>query len=817
MKKMMVFLALLLCLTGCTGEIGLSSESRAPTPMPLQSQAASAAANLTLLVNPPVGTSANVRIALEIIDEITGMEEHSRVFTLKRTAQGQYTIDLTPAVGTILYYRFVRMDPDASPEVTPLGEPAYRRAAIMGSETLEDTIAGWEDAPYSGGTGRITGTVESSESGQPLGEMVVYGGGQSTFTDQYGQFQFNGLQPGYHRITVLSPSGAFHTVQQGAYVDVYSATPTSFAMPPAAPVQVAFQVTVPADTLPGSQVRVLGSSQQLGFRFSADGPGELASALAAPTMYMVDETHYILVTTLYAGMDLRYKYTLGNGIWNAEHDPAGSYVTRQIIVPESDLVLEDSVSTWHGDNQSTVRFHVTVPSNTPSEDDISLQLDPSSGLEAIPMWELGENEWYYILYSPLAPGDSISYRYCRSQRCGSADDARTTGANPEPRTVEISTRAQNVEDRVDLWQWWGLAGETSTVVAPEISPRAGMHVGVAFLPVYSPVWNYTWHGILTQLANLSVNSVILTPSWSISGTNPTPLFQLDPARSPLMDELIRISESLVSEGIVVSLQPHLLPASGQMQDWWQTGSLDRAWWNVWFEQYEAFLLNYAAIAEDISAQSLVLGGAELAPALPGGLLPDGSPSNVPQDAADRWAQLIRAVRQIYHGTLVFELDFTGNVDAPGFLTACDEVQLYWHPPLAEGAERTVADLQAVAGSYLDRIQAVPALRAIPIRLVVEYLSIDGGASACAGAPDGRCRSAGEFDQGAPVDADLDVNLTEQAQAINAVLLALLTHDEITGFYVARYDPGAALQDKSASVHGKPAADVLWYWYPRLAP
>jgi hypothetical protein len=25
----------------------------------------------------------------------------------------------------------------------------------------------------------------------------------------------------------------------------------------------------------------------------------------------------------------------------------------------------------------------------------------------------------------------------------------------------------------------------------------------------------------------------------------------------------------------------------------------------------------------------------------------------------------------------------------------------------------------------------------------------------------------------------------------------------------------ALQDKSASVHGKPAADILWYWFPRL--
>jgi hypothetical protein len=30
-----------------------------------------------------------------------------------------------------------------------------------------------------------------------------------------------------------------------------------------------------------------------------------------------------------------------------------------------------------------------------------------------------------------------------------------------------------------------------------------------------------------------------------------------------------------------------------------------------------------------------------------------------------------------------------------------------------------------------------------------------------------------------------------------------------------YYPPAALRDKSASVHGKPAADILWYWFPRM--
>ncbi|MCK7530752.1 MAG: hypothetical protein MZV63_06760 [Marinilabiliales bacterium] len=38
---------------------------------------------------------------------------------------------------------------------------------------------------------------------------------------------------------------------------------------------------------------------------------------------------------------------------------------------------------------------------------------------------------------------------------------------------------------------------------------------------------------------------------------------------------------------------------------------------------------------------------------------------------------------------------------------------------------------------------------------------------------------------------------------------------VSGVVSRGYFPPAALQDKSASVHGKPAADLLWFWFPRL--
>jgi hypothetical protein len=38
---------------------------------------------------------------------------------------------------------------------------------------------------------------------------------------------------------------------------------------------------------------------------------------------------------------------------------------------------------------------------------------------------------------------------------------------------------------------------------------------------------------------------------------------------------------------------------------------------------------------------------------------------------------------------------------------------------------------------------------------------------------------------------------------------------VSGFVSRGYYVPAALQDKSASIHGKPASDLLWYWFPRL--
>jgi hypothetical protein len=116
----------------------------------------------------------------------------------------------------------------------------------------------------------------------------------------------------------------------------------------------------------------------------------------------------------------------------------------------------------------------------------------------------------------------------------------------------------------------------------------------------------------------------------------------------------------------------------------------------------------------------------------------------------------------------------------------------------------------VDGSLL----STPELANKPLVLSVEYLSVDGGATGCL-ASAGGCLPPSAFDAGAEGAPSLPVDLVEQANAFNAVLLGVYPRPEISGVFARRYHPAAALQDLSASVNGKPARDVLWYWYSRM--
>ena len=798
-------------LAACGAARGPSGPAPLEEPPTTPSPVAEVTFHLTVGAASPPGTA----ISLQLLDEVSGIGNNTIDLPLRVEADGTWTTRITPPVGSVLRYHYQRQGPTVSEEWTAFGEPAhYRMAVVTGSMSVSDVLAAWAAEPFVGSPGRIIGTITEASTGGPLQDVLVTAGGLASFTDSQGAFRLDGLPAGLHTLAVLSPTGAHLPIQQGAVVASESATPASLALTPSQPVQVSFEVTVPSDTPPGSVVRLIGNTRILGDTFAVLPGGQSVDIAQGLPMVMVDSTHYLALATMYTGTDLRYKYSLGDGLWNAERDEEGALRTRQLVIPAHDLIVSDVVATWHAAEGESIPFFVTAPGGTPATDAVSLELSASGWASPLPMWPLGNGEWTYILHGPTTSDPSLHYRYCRNQQCNQADDADTSGPQAEGRPLHPSSPPADI---ITAWSWWDPAAGGATVVAPEIVVRPDFEAGYEVLAPFSPTWSSLIGTGLAEMAAGGANAVILSPSWSVGPVSTTPRLAFDPARAPFVGDLLRQAEGARKLGLVVSIPPRLVEPAGAIDLWWAGSPRDGAWWTVWFDEYRSFALGYAQAAEAAGAAKLVLGGAEVVPALPGGVLSDGTPSRVPGDAETRWRILLNEIRDVYHGRLAWELDFGATLQGrPPFLDAVDELHIAWHAPLGQGDDLTSDAMQAEAYRLLDTLLvSESSLQGRPLFLSVEYLSVNGGATGCAPAPDGSCRPPSSFDSGAVVDPDLPVDLAEQSAAIIAVLRPPYGRETIQGFYVAGFHPAVALQDKSTSVRGKPAQQMLGYWYPRI--
>jgi hypothetical protein len=252
---------------------------------------------------------------------------------------------------------------------------------------------------------------------------------------------------------------------------------------------------------------------------------------------------------------------------------------------------------------------------------------------------------------------------------------------------------------------------------------------------------------------------------------------------------------------------------------WAAAPRTEAWWQTWFDHYRAFVINYADLASQSGAQSLILGGDWVEPALPGGVLPDGNtPSGVPSDAETRWRSILAEVRSHFRGTLLWALPYDQEyVDTPlGFLNDIDGIYLLWSLKLSSSSNPNKTDLANEAGRLMDtNVSPLASLIGKPIIIAMAYPSVDGAANGCLVSESDGCLYWTEFSQPNPTETSAPVNLQLQADIYEAMLTAVNARQWVGGIVSRGYYPPTILQDKSASVHGKPAADILWYWYPRL--
>lgn len=804
------FLGTLIFLTACSlvqpieiTPVIIPSPSNTPQPSLL--------AEFSFEVKTPPRTPTGANVILEVLDDVTGLAINPTRFSLVLKEPNIYTLRISFALGSVIKYRYIREGTPPAIEYTSQGKQVrYRMLVVSESKAISDQVIAWNDIPYQGVFGRIQGIVVDANSGSPLPDIFVVASGISTTTSADGSFLLEGITPGLHNLIAYSLDGSYKPYQQEAVVAVNSMTPASIKLTSSSYVNIAFIVHPPKDSLSGIPIRMLGDIFDLGNTFSDLNGGLSTIASRAPLLTSLSDGNYSIKLRLPIGLNLKYKYSLGDGFWNAEQTSDGRFCLRQLIVPSTDATVEDTIITWKTNNQAPILFNLDAPLNTPSGDTISIQFNPFGWTEPIPMWPLGNNRWTYILYSPLHLFPGFEYRYCRNDQCEFYDNANDKKFS----SVKSSSTPQTINDSIPIWELWLPVDQPTTIIGADISPRTtSFFTGVEFLSEYDPTWQPYIAKALDTIQGIGSNSVILTPTWTHISNNP-PVLEPVPGKDLTWEEISQIAYWSHQRGLNIILFPqtHFLTPSNL---WWQNASRDESWWLSWFDRYETFILNYAQIAEKIGAKAFILGEPGALPALPKSELSATDSSDLPEYLKQRWQNLVRSVRSRYKGILIWATPFSTKLQAPSFVDEVDQVYIILSAPLSKSSNYSQADLDKNAIQLLDTdVKAFRESIGKPIIIGLEYPSIKSAGMGCISVGS-ECKLFSDVNLLLDHSSNILLDMQEQARIYSSLLNAINNRTWINGVISRGFYPPVAQQDKSASIHGKPASDILWYWFPRL--
>ena len=777
-----------------------------PTPRPYT--------QVTLRVRIPPNTPIHQGIYLTEVDELTGLTVNPQRHAMERVDEGLYQVTLTLPLHGVLTYRYERRTPEGRfvQEHRLSGPPVrYRVLRASGPMLVEDVVARWTDTPYIGpAPGRLQGRVLDMNTGQPVAHALVFVGGYQMLTNALGQYVVEGLPPGLHNVVVMDLDGHYRLFQQLAEIASNATTPADIPLRPARQVTVKFEVYPPAHTPAGAPIRLAGHWYFLGNTFGDLRGGLSVAPGRAPQLQRTESGMYTLSLQLPAEEELRYKFTLGDGLLNAELDAQGRPFTRRLLVPSTDAVVRISIARWQWPGVGQVWFEVTVPEDTPPEDFVSLQLHYNAWGEPLPMWYLGGNRWGYMFFGPL-PG-SAAYRYCRNEQCEVAHEAGSPGRNG--RRVTGTTFPQQLKDEVKAWAFFGHAAAPNLNTPTPASRDSDYLTGLAWTPGYHPSWFPYERRALRDMARIGANAALFQPTWLAVQQAPFPVFAAEPGQDPLAPDVARWLNLAREQG----LQPWLYPQVRYPEwpnTWWKEAPRDFPWWVAWFERYRAFLLHHAVLARNHSAAALVVGGDEGWWSFPEREIAEGVVSAAPLDAEQRWAGLLQELKAQAQRPLYWAVP-DPHLEVPqGIAEQVDGYLLLWAPPRV--TETQAASFDDLVALYRDDLETRVAPWAQgagkPVVVALRFPAARGVLQGCipARANPASCLTA--WDLTPPRGAYLaDVDLEAQWRGLHAALTALDAQDWVSGVVVFSWYPPVAAQEPSASIHGKPAQDVVAFWY-----
>jgi len=817
LKKVITLSVIILTILACqlpTVQLNPPDDSDTPpqsTPEPVL------LAEVFFWVEIPENTPESEALQLVILDEVSGLPFNQNRMDMISVDPTHYGVAVQAKLGSVIKYRYERKQGGFYQEYTLDGKPVrYRLYLVEGPGENRDQVARWEDTSPLKPAGRIVGNLIDETNKEPIPNLLINVAGSWTFTMADGTFILPSIQEGMHNLTIYSLDGKYQTYQQVAQVAPGAATTVSLELEPSFYKDVTFVLTVPDNTIQGATIRFAGNLFDLGNAFSTIDGGLSGLTGRMPQLNPVGDGRYSITLHLPTGVDIRYKYTLGDGFWNAEHNENFDFQIRQLVLPETNepMLIEDEVASWQSDYTNPIFFEVTVPDYTPPEEEITIQFYLNGWMPPLPMWQLSQNRWAYLLLSPLNIGDELTYRYCRGGQCSQTSDfgAEITESERHVRLNQNETIL--VEDTVNRWHY--LSEENSPIIVPgiEIKPRdTDFTAGISLMREYRPDWGASWSNTLTAIKDIRANLVVFTPTWVSDSIAPPTLFEYVFGEDYSYGELALGIETAHQLGLRTAVYPSIRFPNG-LDEWWQSVSPSDVWWQTFLEQYRGFILHHALLAEQNYADVLIIGGDWLNPALPGFHGYEHIYESQPGNINAIWSNIIQEIRSLYHGTLAWQLDFDQLSKPPHTVREVDEIYLHLGAQVANKPDAKIHEIQINIENLLDE-KVKPFFNSVdkPIILHIAYPSADGGATY--NLPQDSDTNSFPFESLSPFAPDVPeilLDLQEQTDVYNAILSAVNGRPWISGVVSEGFLPPIRLEDKSISIHGKPAQEVLRYWF-----
>ena len=750
-------------------------------------------------------------IILELVDDVTGSIANNKTTKLEEESELIFYTTLNVPAGSVIKYRYIKISDGRIQEISADNEPIdYRVAFASNNAVIKDILQLWKDEISPNSIGLLEGSVIDRATNQPIPDILVFAGGKRTFTGANGYFQIEGLSAGVHNVVFYAIDGQFLTFQQEARIDQGKITQADVSLEKMPEVRITFNVTPPHDAI-GAPIRLAGNIIQLGSTFSDISNGSNVNPTRMPTLIANPDGTYSITLNLFAKTDLRYKFTLGNGFWNAEQNNTGGFRVRQLIVPDEDSVVEQSIESWRSPGIEPIAFNISIPIKGSPIDDKFIQFKIDEWSEPIPLWPLGNEEFLYILFSPLENSQLITYRFCRNGNC---IHARDQGSLNFDHQVLVESLPQTVSLSLDSWENWVSFVEDDSVIESYVPVKESSYGRIVEL---TPDMDASWYKYaslgVADIEKLNANSIIISLQEFVRPNSPNihPVLGI----TPFYFEISSLVKDAKDHNLKVGLFPQIGPINN-IKNWLDKPSQNDLWRESFFNSYYNYILNYANIAEQTKSGFLILGGKGLFAVINENLIDENEDTFPTFNEEEYWLNLIKEIKNVYHGELIWAVNLSRTMDPlPNFIEDFDGIYVLIDSPLALGDQSSYDDIQSGFINLIDsEIYEVYRSTDKSITLGFGYPALELSAKGCTLLGE-LCFTDGLFR--ADQISQFAVDFNQQATIYNAIIPIAASREWISGISIRGYEPTVDIHSPSSSIRSKPAEDVIKYWFTNMKP